>query len=405
MSNIVLITIGIIGYIIYYFITATYIKNIISFRSRSVVIHIRALIIIVAYIIIMVLSRVEDVFVMFGYSILMYILYKTMYKEITLKIVYIILFSTLSIYACILVYRGFIAIAYDLTFTYVSKNIGIDLIAAILSIYTNVLAMIILRKVVDEGEIRVFFADKEGVLFTTTIFFYAYMYSGYNTVNTYLEEPYPFIKVIQIKIGLFLFLGTFLFSFFGYLLSRFNLFRDKTRQVQVQLHNLREEEKKYLDIATYCPMTGAYKRAYGIVYLKNKLAQNEKVFTVTFIDLDGLKKVNDQLGHQAGDLYICSVVNVLKNTCEGSMISRYGGDEFLVIMDEKDQYEAEKSLILSCKTVEEIAKSSDINFEMSISYGYYEVTPKNKLSYEEILDMIDNRMYEFKKARKKTRQS
>lgn len=402
--TIFLFIMGLIGYILYYCMITYYIKNIISFKSKSMFSHIKALVCIICFLSFSYISQIEDIFVMFGYAILLYVLYKGLYQDVTLKIIYVILFSTLNLYACILFYRGILSLIFDISFTFVTTNFILNVTACVLSMYTNIFAMILVQRYISADEIRIFFSDKDGVLFTTTILFYAFMFCGYNNVNTYIQEYYPFMKILQMKIGIFVFVGTFTFSIFGYILSRFNLFRDKSKKVQLQLHKLKEEEKEYIDIATYCPMTGAYKRNYGITYLKNKIINNNGVFTVTFIDLDGLKIVNDNLGHQAGDLYICSVVNVIKNICNGCMISRYGGDEFLVVMDEKDQYEAEKSLILCCKTVEEMSKSEDIKFNMSISYGYYEVNNKNKLNYEDILETIDNRMYEFKKARKKARQ-
>jgi diguanylate cyclase (GGDEF)-like protein len=76
---------------------------------------------------------------------------------------------------------------------------------------------------------------------------------------------------------------------------------------------------------------GAALEALNIDLAAVRRSQGELVLTVLFIDLDELKKTNDSLGHEGGDDAIRAVANALTATTRASdVVSRYGGDEFVV---------------------------------------------------------------------------
>lgn len=104
--------------------------------------------------------------------------------------------------------------------------------------------------------------------------------------------------------------------------------RDVTRQQKLQL--------KLKQLAYSDPLTGLYNRTWLLDSLKNALhnAQNSaEEVALFFLDLDRFKKINDTLGHKAGDELLREVANRLTSvTREQDTIARWGGDEFIVMM-------------------------------------------------------------------------
>jgi diguanylate cyclase (GGDEF)-like protein/PAS domain S-box-containing protein len=89
-------------------------------------------------------------------------------------------------------------------------------------------------------------------------------------------------------------------------------------------------------LATMDDLTGAYNRNYFNAHLENELNRARRLdysLGLLIVDVDDLKKVNDQYGHVAGDDLLKAVVRVLKtNIRETDWVARYGGDEFAVVL-------------------------------------------------------------------------
>ena len=107
-----------------------------------------------------------------------------------------------------------------------------------------------------------------------------------------------------------------------------------TQDLVQKVKELEKENKKLERLAYQDVKFGCYNRNWLNVY-KNKL-RNEPL-TISLFDINGLKKINDTKGHNAGDKYIKTVIDVIKSTmqkldycCDFKLI-RLGGDEFLLI--------------------------------------------------------------------------
>lgn len=96
------------------------------------------------------------------------------------------------------------------------------------------------------------------------------------------------------------------------------------------------------DLANTDPLTGLPNRAFLNQYLLLAIPEaerNQLSMTVIFIDLDGFKQVNDELGHHAGDLLLIEITQRLKNALRsGDIVARLGGDEFVMVLKTKPEY-------------------------------------------------------------------
>jgi diguanylate cyclase (GGDEF)-like protein len=101
---------------------------------------------------------------------------------------------------------------------------------------------------------------------------------------------------------------------------------------------LQQREQKLQEQAISDPLTGLYNRRYLSEFLPRELARSGRNATpvaVILMDLDQFKRVNDSFGHEAGDIVLNAVGNLLKGKVRGSDIAcRYGGEEFALILPE-----------------------------------------------------------------------
>lgn len=150
-------------------------------------------------------------------------------------------------------------------------------------------------------------------------------------------------------------------------------------------------------------LTGAYNR-FGMqrfyVDIKKKCLMSRFKMQLSFIDLDNLKKINDEYGHEEGDRVINQAAKILKENAGKFYVVRYGGDEFIVLGNVKTEKEIEDYWNKVQKDVDAYNKEGKRKAELSLTAGYkvFEVGPDTSL--EECISVADNLMYEKKKAKK-----
>ncbi len=120
---------------------------------------------------------------------------------------------------------------------------------------------------------------------------------------------------------------------------------------------------------------------------------------VMFMDIDHFKKVNDSLGHHAGDELINHIASCIKLTVRATdHIGRFGGDEFLIILPHiKSEEAAERVAQKLLSTIHQPIQLDTTNFTPSISIGIGFVT-KASLSYKEAIKLADEALYQAKGA-------
>lgn len=148
-------------------------------------------------------------------------------------------------------------------------------------------------------------------------------------------------------------------------------------------------------------LTGLYTRSKLEALLRFKIKSRE-AFTVIMVDLDNFKVVNDTFGHLEGDSVLKKVAEILRlNTNIEDMVCRYGGDEFLMIIECSE--DIGKKLISRINN--SLAKYNlfNHNYKIHLSYGHVYVKDPASMDVAELLHVADQKMYEDKLKRKKNK--
>ena len=133
-----------------------------------------------------------------------------------------------------------------------------------------------------------------------------------------------------------------------------------------------------------------------------KMLGEDTAFTLCYLDLDGLKYVNDTYGHNEGDEYIRLFVSMIRHRFRSTDIfARVGGDEFCLILPECS---SEFAMAKLESVRHSFSRAGGKDYPRSFSYGLAEVAGTGvKLTIDEVIHLADNRMYEYKRKNKKER--
>ncbi len=150
-------------------------------------------------------------------------------------------------------------------------------------------------------------------------------------------------------------------------------------------------------------LTGVYNRKKLELYLKQKISTstNGKTFSAIMLDLDNFKSINDTYGHDTGDRALQISVKLLRGCLRANdFISRFGGDEFCIILDISDITELEGVVSKIRSALEKYNSTNDQPFILSFSMGYSVYDLRSNLSMEDFKKQIDKYMYDNKQIKK-----
>lgn len=162
-------------------------------------------------------------------------------------------------------------------------------------------------------------------------------------------------------------------------------------------------EKKLIEEVAYLdPMTSLLNRRAMNKHLDDAFSRAmryDETFTVIIGDIDFFKKINDQYGHAAGDLVIKKISDIFSKAVRSDdAVSRWGGEEFLVLLNYADTKNAVKNL----ERINDALRNADILFdgkkiECTMSYGLASFDKKDE-SIENIIKKADKNLYIAKKS-------
>ena len=147
-------------------------------------------------------------------------------------------------------------------------------------------------------------------------------------------------------------------------------------------------------------LTSLYNRKYMEEQLMKFSSSINYPISIISADLDGLKVVNDTLGHQAGDELLKLFANILKSTqADDECIFRIGGDEFLVILPSSNELVTTKIIKDIEEKINKYNQSPRSLLKISVSIGAA-TTYESNISLQTLLARADQQMYAIKNAKK-----
>lgn len=145
-------------------------------------------------------------------------------------------------------------------------------------------------------------------------------------------------------------------------------------------------------------LTGLYNRVY-LTFLQQE-AQRKKSELVAgiMLDLNGFKQINDNYGHSEGDAALILVADLLRKAfCEYGIVTRYAGDEFVVMLHTTDEQLITDLIARAKEAFEEENKTNDKPYQLSASMGYA-ISDLSKETIDDFMNRIDKLMYQDKQA-------
>lgn len=150
-------------------------------------------------------------------------------------------------------------------------------------------------------------------------------------------------------------------------------------------------------------LTGVFSRRYAMERM-DAMLKSETPFSLVFLDLDALKKINDTRGHDAGDRYLIRFARILMGQLRScDLLARVGGDEFIVLMPGCEAGNAAQRMQEIRSAMDEIGNTSEEPDTGSTGYRFsFGVTalPNSRIDPESLIREADQAMYQDKMQRR-----
>jgi diguanylate cyclase (GGDEF)-like protein len=179
---------------------------------------------------------------------------------------------------------------------------------------------------------------------------------------------------------------------------------ERTIELEKALGVVQETSEKLERLSVMDELTGLYNRRGFLTLAKQQITLKErknKDLLLVFFDIDGLKEINDTLGHSTGDYAIVSLANLLRKAFRSSdIVARIGGDEFVILAIECSICEYKKIKSRLDHSMDEFNASNDQPFQLSVSAGAVPCDSDTKFTIEQLMKEADAELYKEKKRKK-----
>jgi diguanylate cyclase (GGDEF)-like protein len=239
------------------------------------------------------------------------------------------------------------------------------------------------------GKLRLFFLISEILV----VLFLIYMEMRYPhvIVNSYKDKQFADL-MIQIPLT---------FSAAAYIIIVFSkAYREEHELLKEYSEKLKERNQLLTKISRTDELTGTYSRRYlfeRLNEIKVQKMENNYSVVIIMIDIDNFKTINDQYGHVAGDEVLKGVssrmISVIKNK---GFIGRYGGDEFIIVLEDVSIKEAKEMIKEIKKRINQVKLHDE--FRITMSGGMTCLTMEDDI--DDLLANVDRLLYRVKHSTK-----
>lgn len=163
---------------------------------------------------------------------------------------------------------------------------------------------------------------------------------------------------------------------------------------RIERNQLELERRSNFDILTGLLNRRALLDSVNTMF--QRLRRNQRKFAMLFADLDKFKAVNDKLGHAAGDLVLKKFAEIIRDSIRSTdMAARFGGDEFVILLEDTSLEEAEYVATRIQQEVRYWSHQNSIDF--SVTFGLGEA-PTHGDNFHSLLEQVDQALYHSKNA-------
>jgi diguanylate cyclase (GGDEF)-like protein len=181
------------------------------------------------------------------------------------------------------------------------------------------------------------------------------------------------------------------------------LFSDLEDRVRQRTQALEAAYEEIQQLALRDDLTGLYNRRGFFVLSeqqRKRAARTGLPTFIVFIDVDGLKQVNDRLGHQAGDELLLNAARILRSTFrESDIVARLGGDEFCIFTSDCTGAPERIAARLEHNVNAFNSNRPDSPHPLSLSFGIHRFDADNPLPLSQLVGCADDAMYAHKRER------
>ncbi len=337
----------------------------------------------------------------FLYAIVLLLETKLVFHASLIQMLFISVTFTINLFAKRLAVLATMALLHHGIIVDVMSDLNISVIVAIICFTVSISTISLARKSIPRNSLDTILSDNKNLAFLTTaysiLFATLFVFLLTISVDGGRELLYHYVVLGFVTISAFA-----VFIVFAFNLAELRIQTETYKRLSHKNTEDLEKIKNLEQVAIKDPLTYLYTRNYADELIQ-KMIDAHNFFFVAFVDLDGLKIVNDEHGHEEGDFYIKTVAEILQDYFKDDSVCRYGGDEIVIVGTCMVEDEVTKKLIQSYKAVSNIPKMYSKNYATSISYGVAFKHPNEVITAAELIAISDSRMYEIKKSNKKHR--
>ena len=160
---------------------------------------------------------------------------------------------------------------------------------------------------------------------------------------------------------------------------------------------------KFQRLAAYDGLTNVYNRRFGMARLKEdfgRALREKSALSVVMVDIDHFKNINDNYGHLVGDKAIILISSILKNILrDGDIVVRYGGEEFLMILQAANSKDAANvSERIRHQVQDTVFKDGEQQIPMTVSIGVCAYPEAEVIDEVQLIDKADQALYQAKQT-------